>query len=187
MTLLYKSSSIKIPDGCSVSIHDKQITINGTKYKRVLDLSHLNLTFTMDDNSIIVNLWNSCSKEQNKINTCASIIRNAINGCMYGYRYVIKAACKHFPMSINIEEGGKLIAVKNFLGEKMIRKFKIDANDVNVTHGETKDILVFEGKSIEQVSQCVGTLIEGCRAKKRDNRVLLDGFYIMKKGLIMEE
>lgn len=186
MTLLHKNESIKLPEGCQVVINKRQITITGKKFTRVLDLSHLNLTFTQEDGCVIVNLWNGNSKEQSKVNTCASIIRNAINGCTYGYRYIVKAASKHFPMSIDIEEGGKLIIVKNFLGEKAVRKYRVFGEDIKVSHGEAKDILVFEGKSIEEVSQNAGTLIDGCRERRRDNRVLLDGFYVMKKGLIMD-
>lgn len=185
MTLLHKFESVPIPLNCQIATANNIITITGTKYTRTLNLSHLNLTFLVTPTEITINLWNGNSKEQSKVKTCASIIKNAINGCMHGYRYIVKAASIHFPMSIDIEEDGKLILVKNFLGEKAVRRFFI-SNDVCARHGDAKDVVVFEGKSIEDVSQCVGTLINGCRERKRDNRVLLDGFYILKKGLMID-
>ncbi|KAM0685763.1 60S ribosomal protein L9, partial [Conglomerata obtusa] len=181
MKLLLKQESVEIPQTCTASIQNKKLTISSPTATRNLDLSHFNLTIEVEQSRITVSLWNGSSREQSKVNTCASIIKNAINGVLYGYNYTLKAASIHFPIAMEVHEEGRMVMVKNFLGEKNVRKFAMKG-EVKARLGEEKDTLVLEGVSIEDVSQCAGDIVRDCRVKNYDCRVFLDGIYVMKKG-----
>lgn len=185
MKLLCKQETVAIPEGCTVQLNNKTLTIKGNNNTRVLDLSHFTLTIQINDNNITVSLWNGSSREQSKVNTCASIIKNAINGVIFGYSYILKAASIHFPIALEVHENGKLVVVKNFLGEKNVRKYQVKGNAV-AKLGEEKDTLVIEGCCLEDVSQFAGNIVRDCRVKNYDCRVFLDGIYVMKKGFAVE-
>ncbi|KAM0674416.1 60S ribosomal protein L9 [Gurleya vavrai] len=185
MKLLLKQETVQIPENVQITLTKKHITISCDKVKRSIDLAHLNLTIEIKENEILISLWNGSSREQSKVNTCASIIKNAINGVLYGFNYTLKAASVHFPIAMEVHDGGKTVFVKNFLGEKNVRKYQM-RGEVMAKLGEEKDTLVLEGNSIEDVSQCAGLIVDDCRVRKYDNRVFLDGIYVMKKGLATE-
>lgn len=185
MTLLLKQEIITIPEGCQVEISNKTLKITGKKYTRILDLSHFNVTILKEEDLIKICLWNGTSREQSKVNTCASIIKNAMDGCMKGYSFLLKAASIHFPISVELEK--KTVVVKNFLGEKNSRVFKLQGEDTYVEQGEEKDLFYIKGCSLEDVSQSAANITNNCRVKNYDRRVFLDGIYVVKKGLIEDE
>jgi len=39
--------------------------------------------------------------------------------CLQGYRYKMRLVYSHFPINVSIEKGGKQLAIRNFLGEKV--------------------------------------------------------------------
>lgn len=176
---------VKIPEGCEVDISNKIFTIKGKKATAVKDLSHFNLTFTISENNIKVQLWNGSSRERSKVITAASVLKNAINGCMIGFEYTCKLIYKHFPMAMEVVDNGKAILIKNFLGEKAFRKFNMKG-DSKVRLGSDKDTFIVEGSSIEDVSQSAGEIQENVRVKRLDNRAFLDGVYFINRGLAGE-
>jgi large subunit ribosomal protein L9e len=65
----------------------------------------------------------------------------------------MRYAYAHFPIQANIINGNKAIEIKNFIGEKLVRK--IDALEgVTITRKEEeKDQIWVQGTSLENVSQ----------------------------------
>lgn len=47
--------------------------------------------------------------------------QNLITGVTKGYEYKMRLVYAHFPININIEDAGKKIEIRNFLGEKRVR------------------------------------------------------------------
>ena len=64
-------------------------------------------------------------KELAAVRTVCSIIQNAITGVMRGYKYKMRAVYAHFPINCAISDNGTTVEVRNFLGEKFIRKVKM--------------------------------------------------------------
>lgn len=183
MRRLLCEKKVKIPEGCHAEVSKKVLAVKGPRGEGVRDLSHFVLSIDVDGDCVRVRLWNGTSREQSKLKTCASIIKNCINGCAYGYAYTLKVVYKHFPMSIEIADEGKTVVVKNFLGQKQARTYKMIGYAV-ARLGDDKDTIVIEGSSLEEVSQSAGTIQEDCQVKKIDSRTFLDGIYFLRREVV---
>lgn len=65
----------------------------------------------------------------------------------------MRAVYAHFPINCVTSESNTILEVRNFLGEKYIRRVKM-AKGVTVTNStKQKDELIIEGNSIEDVSR----------------------------------
>lgn len=53
------------------------------------------------------------------------LLQNLITGVTKGFEYKMRLVYAHFPININIEDGGKIIEIRNFLGEKRVRVVKM--------------------------------------------------------------
>lgn len=65
--------------------------------------------------------------------------------------YKLRAAYAHFPINCVTTENNTLVEIRNFLGEKYIRRVKMGPG-VTVTNSKQKDELLVEGNDIELVS-----------------------------------
>lgn len=72
----------------------------------------------------------------------------------------MRAVYAHFPINCVTTENNTCIEVRNFLGEKYIRRVKM-APGVTVTNStKQKDELIVEGNSIEDVSRSGGVFLK---------------------------
>ena len=65
---------------------------------------------------------------------------------LQGYLYKMRAVYAHFPINCAISEGGTLIEVRNFLGEKYIRKVRMHEGVTVENSKGQKDELIVQGK-----------------------------------------
>jgi large subunit ribosomal protein L9e len=107
----------------------------------------------LEDGKLRVDMWHGNRKDIAKINLVCSIIKNMITGVTRGFRYKLRFVYAHFPINVTCSEDKKSVEVRNFLGEKRVRKV-VMSEGVTCFRGELKDELVVEGNSIELVSQC---------------------------------
>ena len=63
----------------------------------------------------------------------------------------MKAVYAHFPINIAVSESGTLVEVRNFLGEKYVRRVRMRPG-VTCANSTVKDEIVLEGNDIELVS-----------------------------------
>ncbi|KAG0416719.1 60S ribosomal protein L9-B [Dictyocoela roeselum] len=173
---------VEIPEGCTVTIAEKVVTVVGKKGTVTKDLSHMPVYIDIADTHVRCRLWNARRVDRSKVITAAKLIKNMITGACHGFLYKLKSAYKHFPIAFEVSKDGKFLLVKNFLGEKSIRCYKAIGDSV-IRLGETKDIAYIEGVSLDDVSQLAGRIQNDCRPKNLDNRVFQDGVYIAAKGV----
>merc|ERR1712107_108032 len=97
-----------------------------------------------------VEKWFGKKKELAAVRTVCSHIENLFKGVMKGYLYKMRAVYAHFPISCAIQEGGTLIEVRNFLGEKFIRRVRMH------------DGVTVENSKAEGRADCPRKLHRGC-------------------------
>jgi len=126
-------------------------------------------------------------KSMAAIRTAISHVNNLITGVTKGYRYKMRFVYAHFPINASIGGDKNTIEIRNFLGEKKVRRVEM-LNGVTVTRSEkVKDELVLDGNDIELVSRSCALINQKCHVKKKDIRKFLDGIYVSDKGTIAEE
>ena len=63
----------------------------------------------------------------------------------------MKAVYAHFPINITVSKNGTLVEVRNFLGEKYVRRVRMRPG-VTCANSSVKDEIILEGNDIELVS-----------------------------------
>ncbi|MCX6769786.1 MAG: 50S ribosomal protein L6 [Candidatus Micrarchaeota archaeon] len=157
---------MKIIDGAKVSVDRNIVTVSGAKGTLVKNLSHPGLKLSIANGEI------SAEGELVMVNTAYAHIKNMMNGVISGYSKKIKILYSHFPISMEIK--GKLMLIKNFLGEKQPRKAKIMGQTKVESKGQE---LTISGPSKEEVGQTFANIKSATKIRDRDSRVFQDGFY----------
>ena len=93
----------------------------------------------------------------------------------------------HFPVNVNISDDGKVIEVRNFLGEKVIRRVEM-LEGVTITRTEeVKDEIILVGNSKENVGTSAAQIHQSTLVKKKDIRKFLDGIYVSETGFVVTD
>ena len=100
-----------------------------------------------------VEKWFGTKKELAAVRTVCSHIENMLKGVTKGYQYKMRAVYAHFPINCVTTEGNTVIEIRNFLGEKFIRRVKMAPGVTVVNSQKQKDELILEGNSLEDVSR----------------------------------
>ncbi|VFQ63618.1 unnamed protein product [Cuscuta campestris] len=193
MKTILSSETMDIPDEVKIKVKAKQIEVEGPRGRLSRNFKHLNLDFQLitDEGTgkkkLKVDAWFASRKSMAAIRTALSHVQNLITGVTNGFRYKMRFVYAHFPINASITNESKSIEIRNFLGEKKVRK--VDMLDgVNVVRSEkVKDELILDGNDIELVSRSCALINQKCLVKNKDIRKFLDGIYVSEKGKIVEE
>ncbi|XP_047338200.1 60S ribosomal protein L9-like [Impatiens glandulifera] len=192
MKTILSSETMDIPDGVTIKVKAKIIEVEGPRGKLTRNFKHLNLDFELitDESGkkkLKIDSWFGSRKTTAAIRTALSHVGNLITGVTNGYRYKMRFVYAHFPINASITNGNKAIEIRNFLGEKKVRKVDM-LQGVSVVRSEkVKDELVLDGNDIELVSRSAALINQKCHVKKKDIRKFLDGIYVSEKGKVAEE
>ncbi|KAI9097760.1 hypothetical protein K1719_023669 [Acacia pycnantha] len=192
MKTILSSETMDIPEGVSIKVKAKIIEVEGPRGKLVRDFKHLNLDFQLitgedGQKKLKVDAWFGSRKTSASIRTALSHVENLITGVTKGYRYKMRFVYAHFPINASITNSSKSIEIRNFLGEKKVRKVEM-LDGVSIIRSEkVKDELVLDGNDIELVSRSAALINQKCHVKNKDIRKFLDGIYVSEKGTILVE
>ena len=108
------------------------------------------------------------------LRTVRTIIYNMIVGVTKGYKYKMRYVYAHFPINVNIEKNNETdrmeVEIRNFLGEKLVRRV-VMADGVEVEASKNvKDELQLTGNDLEKVSQSAADIQQICRVRNKDIR-----------------
>merc|ERR1711975_157284 len=147
-----------------MGIKTRIVTVEGPRGKLVKDLGHLAVVFG-----------------QPTKNTISIEIH-------HGNRKNVSA---HFPINVNLDKQAETglyeVEIRNFIGEKYVRRVMMQEGvDVEISTNQ-KDELVLTGNSLENVSQSAADIQQACRVRNKDIRKFLDGLYVSEKGNIVNE
>ncbi|XP_077248308.1 large ribosomal subunit protein uL6-like [Tasmannia lanceolata] len=189
MKTILASQTMDIPEGVSVKVKAKIIEVEGPRGKLIRNFKHLNLDFQLIERGkkLKVDAWFGSRKTMAAIRTAISHVQNLITGVTKGYRYKMRFVYAHFPINASITSGNKSIEIRNFLGEKRVRKVDM-LNGVTVLRSEkVKDELVLDGNDVELVSRSAALINQKCHVKKKDIRKFLDGIYVSERRTIADD
>jgi len=175
------SRVIQVPDGVSVTLTGKIVTVKGDKGTLTRDFSYVPISIEAEGQTVRVWAEWPRKKEAALVGTIYSHIQNMITGVQKGFSYKLKIVFSHFPISAKVQD--KSILIENFTGERQARKIKI-IGDVQVKV-QSEDIVV-QGVNLENVSQTAANIEQATRVKKKDPRVFLDGIYVYEQNEGME-
>lgn len=191
MKHIYSNETLVVPEGVSVIIKSRIVTVTGPRGKLIKNLKHLAVSFIPKGTNIIgIELHHGTRKNIAALRTVKSLIQNLIIGVTRGFKYKMRYVYAHFPINANIEEnketGTQQIEIRNFLGEKIVRRVTL-LEGVHIEISTTqKDELVLSGNSLENVSQSAADIQQICRVRNKDIRKFLDGIYVSERGNIAE-
>ncbi|KAK9122413.1 hypothetical protein Syun_020030 [Stephania yunnanensis] len=193
MKTILSSETMEIPDEVKITVRAKIIEVEGPRGKLARNFKHLNLDFDLIKNAetgkrqLKVDAWFGSRKATAAIRTALSHVGNLISGVTKGYRYKMRFVYAHFPINVSIANANKSMEIRNFLGEKRVRKVDMLDGVTVVRSEKVKDELVLEGNDVELVSRSAALINQKCHVKKKDIRKFLDGIYVSEKGTVAEE
>ena len=132
-----------------------------------------------------VDLWFANRKQLACVRTVCSHVENMIIGVTRGFLYKMRFVYSHFP--INVTESSGNVEIRNFLGERRVRKVKLPEGVSYVRSDDVKDQIELSGNDITQVSITAAKIQQATNVRHKDLRKFLDGIYVSEKGPRPEE
>ena len=129
---------------------------------------------------IKVDLWFATRKQLACVRTICSHIENMFVGVERGFLYKMRFVYSHFP--INVTLTGDVVEIRNFLGEKRVRKVNLMPGVKYVRTANVKDQIELSGIDIAAVSLTAAQIQQATNIRAKDLRKFLDGIYVSEKG-----
>lgn len=90
-------------------------------------------------------VWHGARKHLACLRTAKAAIANMFKGVTIGFQYKMRAVYAHFPINIIISDDKKSAEIRNFLGEKRVRRVQM-AEGVTISDDKAqKDQVLVEG------------------------------------------
>ncbi|KAG9378100.1 60S ribosomal protein L9-A [Pyrenophora tritici-repentis] len=116
---------------------------------------------------------------------------NLIVGVTKGYKYKMRYVYAHFPINVNLDKNKETgcweVEIRNFIGEKLVRRVIMRPGVEVEASKNQKDQLELSGNSLEDVSQGAADIQQICKVRNKDIRKFLDGLYVSERGNIVED
>ncbi|KAI1839432.1 hypothetical protein JX266_014357, partial [Neoarthrinium moseri] len=168
MRYIHSEETLEVPEGVSVQIKARKVTVTGPRGKLTKDLSHLAVNFSHPKKNVIgIEIHHGARKNVAALRTVRTLINNLIVGVTKGFKYKMRYVYAHFPINVNIDKNSETdqyeVEIRNFIGEKLVRRVVMRHGvDVKVSSAQ-KDELILEGNSLEDVSQSAADIQQICK------------------------
>jgi large subunit ribosomal protein L9e len=129
---------------------------------------------------IKVDLWFATRKQLACVRTICSHIENLFTGVLRGFLYKMRFVYSHFP--INVTLNADTVEIRNFLGEKRVRRVKLLPGVSYERSTTVKDQIELTGIDIAAVSLTAAKIQQATNIRNKDLRKFLDGIYVSEKG-----
>jgi len=184
-----QTEELKIPEGVTLNIKSRLITVEGPRGKLTKNVRHVNMDIQLISTSdkVLLSVWQGGRKHVACLRTIKSLIQNMITGVTKGFAYKMRSVYAHFPINCIIQEDGKALEIRNFLGEKIVRHVDMLDGVTVIESKAQKDEIILEGNDVQNVSQSAASIQGACRVRNKDIRKFLDGVYVSEKGTILQE
>ncbi|OLY79362.1 60S ribosomal protein L9-A [Smittium mucronatum] len=188
MKNIYKEDIVTIPKGVTVQVKSRKVKVTGPRGELYRDLRNIDMELDfIGKNKIKVIVWHGGRKHLACIRTVCTHINNMIIGVTKGFEYKMRMVYAHFPINVVIADTQRSVEIRNFVGEKFVRKVDMLEGVTITQSSNVKDELVLIGNSIENVSQSAASLTQNTRVRNKDIRKFLDGIYVSEKNNIVKD
>uniref|UniRef100_A0A7N9ARK8 Large ribosomal subunit protein uL6 n=1 Tax=Mastacembelus armatus TaxID=205130 RepID=A0A7N9ARK8_9TELE len=178
MKTILSSQTVDIPNDVVVRLKGRTVVVKGPRGQLHRDFNHINLELSLlgkKQKKLRVEKWWGNRKELATVRTICSHVQNMIKGVTLGFRYKMRSVYAHFPINVVIQETGTLVEIRNFLGEKYIRRVRMRPGEC----GDYDHLLPFCSAESALIQQAT-------TVKNKDIRKFLDGIYVSEKGTVVE-
>ena len=97
-------------------------------------------------------MWFGARKQKCAVTSIYSHIRNMVRGVTEGYKFKMRSAANHFPINLFVTPDKKTIEIKNFIGERLVRKIQAKEGVSIVKDDKETNQFHVQGTSLENVS-----------------------------------
>jgi large subunit ribosomal protein L9e len=134
----------------------------------------------LEKDFVKVDLWFATRKQLACVRTVCSHIENMMIGVTRGFLYKMRFVYSHFP--INVSLASDTVEIRNFLGERRVRKVKLLSGVKYLRSEDVKDEIQLSGIDITKVSLVAAQIQQNTNIRNKDLRKFLDGIYVSEKG-----
>ena len=177
--------STKLYNAVEVEVKARQIKVTGPRGSLSRNFKHINMALTKSEDNIRVDIWFASRTQVACVRTVCSHIENLITGVTKGFQYKMRFVYSHFP--INVTLNGRTVEIRNFLGEKRVRKIDLLEGVEYVRTSDVKDQIELSGNDIASVSLTAAKIQQVTNIRHKDLRKFLDGIYVSEKGILASE
>jgi large subunit ribosomal protein L9e len=171
---------VTVPEDVKLVLDGRKVTVTGKRGTLTRDFRHLTLDMRrVNKEQIRVDLWFGNRKQLACVRTACSLIENMITGVRVGYLYKMRFVYAHFPINVTFENN--VVEIRNFLGEKRVRRVALSEGVEYVRTNEVKDQIELSGIDLQKVSQDAANISQACLVRRKDIRKFLDGIYVSEK------
>ena len=185
MKTIYSTRTVIVPEGVTVDVKARVVTVKGPKGTLTREFKHMHLDIQkLPDGNLKVDLWFGLRKQVSTLRMLCSHIENMITGVTKGFKYKMRFCYAHFP--INVTNVGNTVEIRNFLGEKQVRRIPLLDGVNYVKTPDVKDQIEISGIDLTKVSLSCAQIRQSTNVRNKDIRKFLDGIYVSEKGHISE-
>ncbi|KAM9982730.1 hypothetical protein ACTFIZ_007244 [Dictyostelium cf. discoideum] len=169
----------------TVDVKGRSVKVTGPRGTLSKSFDHASVDINLvGKKELTVDLWFGNRKQIACIKTITSIIENMITGVTKGYEYKMRFVYAHFPINVAVTDGGRVVEIRNFFGEKIVRRIELLEGITCYRNEKAKDEIVLTGNSLELLSQSCATIQLKSAIKYKDVRKFLDGIYVSERNVL---
>jgi len=132
------------------------VTVKGTRGQLQKNFKHvavdIKIVDTKEGKKVIIEMWFGTYQNKPVVRSVASAIQNMIDGVTRGHKYKMKSVYAHFPITLTVLDKGKSLEIRNYVGERQVKKVTM-LPGCEVKKTETaKDQIEIEGIDLDAVS-----------------------------------
>ena len=188
MKYMKTNALVHIPDGVSVKVRSRVVTVKGPRGEIVKNFKHLPLDLNVVDSKkfvgkkdVSITMWFGGYRLKPRVKTCGGLIKNMITGVTRGFRYKMRCVNAHFPIKIFIADDNKSVEFRNFLGGAQAKTIVMKPSCTITLNPKMKDEIIVDGIDVDYVAQTCALINQCVNVGNKDVRKFLDGIYVSEK------